>query len=174
MKQKERIISELEKDKDDAYEKVKDCQNTINKLKNEREGFINDNSVLLQENKTLQNNILESKQFMDNQKQIYEAEKLKDKDMIQYLQNTHSNHSSVQKARNPNMLDSRLYSDHIDFNHTLAHNNNNLTYISNKTADFHQSENKENTNTPNFYNEDIPSYGKITKNRNKSQSMQRY
>jgi chromosome segregation ATPase len=63
-KQKESIITELEKDKEEEYEKVKNCQNITQKLKNEREGLINDNSMLIEDNKNLQNNIIDLKQFI--------------------------------------------------------------------------------------------------------------
>ena len=87
---------------------------------------------------------------------------MKDQEYIEYLKSNTSIHSSVQKVRNPQMFDTNIWDN--DFNK-----------ISNKTADFNIYNDKENAslnsvrNVQNtFYDEQVISYGKITRNRSKS------
>mmetsp|Transcript_25212 Transcript_25212/g.22342 ORF Transcript_25212/g.22342 Transcript_25212/m.22342 type:complete len:242 (+) Transcript_25212:214-939(+) len=156
MRQKDSIIEELEHEKQDEGYKVSDQQKSVEKLREDREKLLQDNTTLIETNKNLENNIHDLNSFLKDQKSQYETEKSKDLELIRYLQNPNSVHSSLQKAKNPAVFD-------LD--------------ISNKTADFQlSSEYKENTSlnsikniTPSFYNE-VPTYGKISKNRSKSRS----
>ena len=166
MKQKDSFIKELQQEKQSEVEKVKESQKSFDKFRNDREKLLEDNTTLIKENKKLKDNILELNDFIKSQKEQFETEKSKDQELIHYLQTSNSVQSSVQKVQNPNMFDSRAYSGSGDFHH-----------ISNKTADFHQeSDHKENTSlnsikniSPSFCPE-VPTYGKISKNRSKSRT----
>jgi len=166
--QKEDQIEDTVQEKAELLEKIQDCQHTLDKLKNDREDLLDDNKKLHEDNNKLLTSLTELNKFIENQKSKYETEREKDQEIIKCLKGDGVHDSSAKKYH---------ISSHVDgsFGHQQP-----FAQTCEKTADFHYSNSKENIslnsiqNIPtNFENYDSLSYGKITKNRNKTRSVQR-
>lgn len=181
LKQKDSLIREKETDRVNSVEIVKDLENTVRKVKIDRENLIDDNSRLVKKNEQLQSEIqqmankfsiqkedqmrmeMDYKREIENQKQR-EMEYQMQREMDLHRPREYERHSEREELQTPYIKVFGSSSDSKDF-----HN------ASTKTAKFMYSEEKENSSMNSLRGQmveaNVPlpgSIGRIGKNRSLS------